>query len=456
MTRLETWLRQPVDNSALIFFRIAYGFLIFLQAAGSIALGFTRRTFVEAQYTFPMVGFEFLRPLFGPEMYAVFALMSVAALLVMVGAWYRLSLTVFTVLWALTYVMQTESYNNHYYLMVLLCLLLLPTPANAWASVDARRHPEIRSTVCPRWCIAQFVLQTLIVYTYASYAKLYPDWLDGRAITTILTNREKFDTIAWLYDEPWLRTLLIWGGILFDGLIGPLLLWRRTRLLALGLSVFFHLFNSITFRIGVFPYTALALTAFFFPGEEVRRLFFRSKPPVVAVAPPPSAPGAWSRLGLAALAVYFALQVAMPLRYLLYPGMPHWTEDGHRMSWRMMLKVKQGRIRFRVHDPATGESWELDPNTRLNDKQRTRVPTHPDMVWLFAQQLKDEYAAQGRPGVEIYADSQVSLNGRPMAPLIRPDVDLARAEWTFFGPLDWVTLSPDGEGQAATAEPPRP
>ena len=441
MSRFLAWLRQPVDNSALVLFRIVYGLLIFLQAAGSIVLGFVRDAYVEPKYTFPIIGFEFLSPLFGPQMYAVFVVMAVAALLVMVGAWYRASLSVFTLLWTLTYLMQTESYNNHYYLMILLCLLLLVSPANAWASFDARWHPEIRSTVCPRWCIVQFVAQTMIVYTFAAWAKIYPDWLDGRAIASILAVREKFGPIAWIYEQAWMHWLLVWGGILFDGTICLFLLWPRTRLAAFAVSVVFHLYNSITFRIGVFPYTAMALSAFFFPGEQLRSIFFRAKPAVEGspVAPPLSARG---RIGFAALAVYFALQLYLPLRYLQFPGMPHWTEEGHRMAWRMMLKTKRGKIRFRVHQPATGQQWEVDPTSRLTPKQRGRVPSNPDMIFQFVQQLKREYAEQGITGIEIYADSEVSLNGRPMAPLIRPDVDLAKVEWDYFGRPEWVTLGP--------------
>jgi hypothetical protein len=318
---------------------------------------------------------------------------------------------------------------------------MLPTPANAWASVDARRHPEIRSTVCPRWCIVQFVAQALIVYLFAAWAKLYPDWLDGRAITVILANRQKFGAIAWIYDLPPVRWMLVWGGILFDALVGPLLLWRRTRMAAFWASVFFHLFNSITFRIGVFPYTALALEAFFFPGEDIRRLLFRRKPRVETDARAP-APSRRAKLGLAALAGYFVVQLYLPLRYLHYPGSPHWTEEGHRMAWRMMLKTKQGRIRFHVRHPASGQSWEIDPTQRLTAKQRVRVPTHPDMIWQFVQRLKREYAEKGMPDVEIYAESQVSLNGRPMAPLVRPDTDLAKVEWDHWSAIDWVTPHP--------------
>lgn len=443
MKRLESWLRQPVDNSPLIFFRIAFGFLIFLQAAGSIVLGFVARTFVEPRYVFPIVGFEFVRPLFGPQMYVAFAILTVSAILVMAGAWYRVSLAVFTAVWTVTYVMQTESYNNHYYLMILLCLLLLPTPANAWASIDARRHPPIRSRSCPRWCIVQFVVQTLLVYEFASLAKLQADWLDGRAVASIVGSAPKLGAIGWVYDEPWLHSFLLWGGILFDGLIGPLLLWRRTRLLALALSLFFHLFNSITFRIGIFPYTALALTAFFFPGEQVRRIFFPSKPPLEE-SPPPPPRSVRTRLGLAALGAFFLLQLYLPLRHHLSPGVSDWTDEGHRMAWRMMLRVKRGEMRLRARHPPSGREWEIDPAARLSPKQLVRVPCSPEMIWQFAQQLKREYAAEGLEGVEIYAEALVSLNGRPPAPLVRSDVDLARVKWNHFGPQSWVTPSPDG------------
>ncbi len=46
------WLFKRVDNSALIFFRIAFGLLITLEAIGGIFTGWVRRTLVEPDFTF--------------------------------------------------------------------------------------------------------------------------------------------------------------------------------------------------------------------------------------------------------------------------------------------------------------------------------------------------------------------------------------------------------------------
>ena len=58
--------------------------------------------------------------------------------------------------------------------------------------------------------------------------------------------------------------------------------------------------------------------------------------------------GSSSRVVLAFLAVYVAVQLLVPLRHLLYPGDVAWTEEGHRFSWRMRLREKEQSIELRV------------------------------------------------------------------------------------------------------------
>jgi vitamin K-dependent gamma-carboxylase len=47
--------------------------------------------------------------------------------------------------------------------------------------------------------------------------------------------------------------LFSYGGLLFDLLVVPFLLFRHTRPLALLAAVGFHLMNSQLFTIGIFP-----------------------------------------------------------------------------------------------------------------------------------------------------------------------------------------------------------
>lgn len=425
---------RPVDNSPLIVFRILFGLLLAAETGGAIMTGWVKRVLIDPEFTFPILPFTFLQPLPGNGMYVYFATMAVAGLLVSAGAWFRLSLGLFTVMWTTVYLMQTSSYNNHYYFLVLLCVLLWLTPANADCSVDARRDPTMRRWTCPRWCIEIFVAQVAIVYFYAAVAKLDLDWLQAKPMAIWLYDRRDY-YLGPLYQLAWTKYALAWGGLLFDATVVPLLLWRRTRILAVCLSVFFHLFNSYTFRIGVFPYLALALLIFFFPGEQIGARILRRRPEAAPSAGPPPRTG---RLLLAFLAVYFALQILLPLQSWIFPGNVHWTEEGQRMSWRMMLRTKDGSVRFVVTDPKSGEKWTIYPATRLTAKQADRIATRPDMIWQFVQRLKREYRERGIDPVEIRVVSSVSLNGRPRQAFIDPDYDMAKAEWHYFSHDEWI------------------
>ncbi len=439
---LRTWLSEPVDNAPLVVFRLLFGLLLFLEAAGSIATGWVGEVYVNPAYRFPHMGFGWLRLLHGWGMYGFYAVMSLAGLLVMVGSRFRPALTAYTAMWALVYFGQTTRYNNHYYLLLLLCVLLLLTPANADLSLDAQQGRVRRTALCPRWCIGIFVAQVAIVYFYAALAKLEPDWLAGRPVGIWLQAKASYPVLGKLYVQPWFKWCLVYGGILFDGLVVPLLLWRRTRWLAVGLAVFFHLFNSYTFRIGIFPYMGIGFCLFFFPGDGMRR-WLRTTRLAPWLAPPqpeanPTSPPAPMGAALTAfLVVYFVVQVLLPLRHHLYPGDSNWTEEGHRMAWRMMLRSKSGTAVLRVVDRESGDSWKVYPHKDLSEKQRTRIAAQPDMMWRYSRDIRERYEKEGRD-VAVYADTRVSLNGRPSQPLIDPEVDLSRAPWTWLEPLPWL------------------
>ena len=358
--------------------------------------------------------------------------------MVMVGMYFRASLIVFTVVWTMTYLMQTTSYNNHYYLIIVLCILLLSTPAATYCSWDATRNPARRSLTCPRWCILAFILQVAIVYLFAAAAKIYPDWLADRPVEIWLSQKTTDPVLGRFDQQEWMKWMVVYGGIAFDALIVPMLLWRRTRIFGLIVAVLFHLFNSYTFRIGIFPYLAISLCAFFFPPEEIRRTFFKRKPTIGNVDPDTSYRPTYRQPVLAFLSVFFLIQAFLPLRHWLYPGNVHWTEEGHRMTWQMMVRTKSGSIVYTVKDPLTGKRWEIRPREHLSAKQARKIGTRPDMIWQFGQRLEQEFAEKGFNQVEIYARSQVSLNGRKLQPLIDGAVYLANVNWHIFEASDWI------------------
>ena len=435
---LNRWLFTRIDNSALVVFRVFFGLLIAIEAFGSIATGWVRRTLMEPQETFNFIGFEFLQPLPGNGMLYYYGIMGLFGLLVMVGYKYRFSMFCYTVMWASVYLMQKSSYNNHYYLLMLLCGIMFFLPAHKNASIDSWRDKSLREISMPRWVWLFIVLQLWIIYTYASVAKLYPDWFNGNFPAILMKSKIDYWLVGDLLQQKWAHLSISWFGFLFDLLIIPLLLYKRTRVPIFLAAIFFHLFNSFIFHIGIFPYLSLAFILFFFPSEKINKWFLRRKKEYYdkkeVIIPKQH------NLLVSILAVWFIIQIGLPLRHWFFQDDVLWTEEGHRLSWRMMLRSKSGQTVFRVVDKDTKIMEYVDKTKYLSTKQLGAINSKPDLIWQFAQRIKREYAKNGKD-VQVFVDAKVRVNGRPYQQLIDPKVDLGSEEWHHFKHHDWILPS---------------
>ena len=431
---LNNWLFKHIDNSALIVFRIIFGLLCFLESVGAIFTGWVKHTLVDPDFTFNFIGFEFLQPLPGNGMYYYYAIMGVFGLLIMVGYKYRFSMFAFTIMWSATYLMQKSSYNNHYYLLMLLSGIMVFLPAHKYASVDVKLNPEIKSYSMPQWCRWVIIIQLFIVYTYASVAKFYPDWLDTSVIELMMKGKKDYVLVGDFLQQKWLHYVLAYGGILFDGLIVPLLLFKPTRKYTFIVSIFFHVFNSFIFQIGIFPYLALAFSLFFFPTEKIQKLFLKKKP--CYTSEEISIPKLKTPL-IIGFSIYFIIQIGLPLRHHFIEDNVLRTEEGHRLSWRMMLRIKSGQTSYWVENKDSGKRTHIDLNKYLSTKQKRSASTKPDVMWQFAQRLKQDFKNKGQD-VAVYINCKVSVNGKPYKTLINPDIDIANVEWDVFNHSNWI------------------
>lgn len=432
---------EEVDNAPLVLFRMFFGFLLFAEALGAVLTGWVDRTLMEPRFTFNLIGFDWIQPLPGYGMYYYYGVMALCGIAVMLGFYYRLSLSLFTILWIGVYWMQKTHYNNHYYLLILLCLFMLTVPANAYASLDAKRKNE--ALTCPKWCLNIFKIHLWIVFTYAALNKIYPGWLGGDFIRVVFEGKRDFWLIGELLQKDWLQRIVVIGGILFDLLIVYLLWWKKTRWLAFGMSLLFHLFNSAVFQIGIFPYLMIATCVLFFEPETIRKRFFKKKP----TAPvPQNLPQLTTskKLIVWGFGLYFIVQMLLPVRHLLFEGSVFYTEEGHRLSWRMMLRTKWGHSTWTVTQPASDSTWVVDKSEFLTRDQISSLSGHPDMMWQFAQRLKAHYADEGLAPVEIRVKTSVSLNDGEPQTIIDPEADLARLKWQPLKHSDWI-WSPEGE-----------
>ncbi len=398
------------------------------------------RFFIQPAHTLTFIGFDWLQPLPGRWMYAYNAVMAIFAFGIAVGYKYRASVSAFTIMWVAEYLMQKSWYNNHYYLVILLCIFLFIVPANSYASIDSRKNHAIRQNTVPYWCVFIFMLQIAIVYFFAAIAKLYPDWLSGAYVNIMLNMRNGKWLGPLLHDKTFHQFISI-AGFMFDLLIVPLLLFKRTRIIGTIASVCFHIFNSIVLSIGIFPYLSLSFLLFFYPPEFSRKIFFRDKTRDIEIGTTTPEPKD-IKLVKYFLLPYFIIQLLLPIRHHFIKGNVLWTEEAYRMSWMMMIKNKKGDTIYKIRDNKTGKEFIYNLDNMLSKRQINAMRGRPDMIWQTAQFIKEEFADIGKD-VSIFVTARVGINAHTKRLLINPNVDMAKAEYNYFGHDSWVILYDD-------------
>lgn len=439
-------LFQPVDIASLVYFRVAFGALMLVEVLRYFGHGWVREFYIDPSFHFSYTGFDWVRPLPGQWMTVHFAVLGLLAVLVMIGLRYRVATVLFFIGFAYVFLLESAHYLNHFYLVLLYALLMIFVPAHRSFSLDSSRRSDAYSRTAPAWSLWVLRFQMGIVYFFGGVAKINEDWLGGDSLRLWLAARTDFPVIGGLFDQEWLVLLFAWGSMLLDLFAFPLLLWSRTRALTFAALVLFHLMNANLFRIGIFPWLAIAATALFFSPSWPRRLFAggrqrreRGRRPTKARQP--DAIPAWTGLGhkvtVALLALYVAVQVLVPLRHFAYPGEVSWTEEGHRYSWHMMLRTKQHRAQFYVTPSDTGRPVEVDLFEHLERWQYDEMGKRPHLILQFARYLSEVHTSEGDSPAEVRAWVFESLNGRLPQLLIDPRVDLALAGYGL-GAADWI------------------
>lgn len=435
------FLFSRVDNTKLIVFRVLFGFVIMVECWGALLTGWVHETFVDVNMTFNFIGFEWTQVLLGETMYVIYFVMGLFGALIFLGLFYRVSAILFFILWTLVYLMQKSNYNNHYYLLVWLSFIMAIAPANQYYSLDARIF-NLRKKTSPRWPILVIQILVAAVYIYAAIAKLYPGWYENHYLPL------RLDSSADWFDEKlginiisdFLRNrnfsqFLAYAGIFFDFTVIPLLLFKPTRKLAFFMALIFHGFNSIVLQVGVFPFLALCLTLFYFDSEELKKeiMPFKGRDTLgemTYISP-------YKRMLVELFFVGFVfLQVYLPLRHWLIKGDVLWTDEGHRMAWRMMLREREGDLNF-VWEDENGKKERVMLEKYLKPHQISILKTSPDMIWQFAQKIKKE-----RGGKVFVKNSKLSINGGKENPFINDTVDIGNVKWRYFGHQQWILDAP--------------
>ncbi|MAQ14442.1 MAG: gamma carboxylase [Sandaracinus sp.] len=442
--RLQRRASEPVSGSSLAVFRVLYGLLAFTSASRALAMGWVDQFWVRPEVHLHYFGFEFVEPLSGPLMHGLFVAMAGLGLAIAAGLFTRWAAALHLVAFTYVELLDVSTYLNHYVLFSLLGFWVVVFPTGAALSLDARRRGR---RAIPRGVLWVLRTQVGLVYVHAALAKVSADWLlHGQPLGIWFGARADLPLVGGLFTDPWLPWVALmagWAGFLND-LLAPLLLSaRRTRRWMFAVLVFFHGATSVLFDIGLFPLIMLSgATLYFAPDwpERLGRRWRRWSPSPSTGATPSFRFGA---IPMALVVGFLAVQAVLPLRAHLYGGNVLWHEQGMRFSWRVLCRAKAGSVSYRVRWDGHARDLHVSPGSYLDRRQESEMAGQPDLILQLAHHIAADFRSRGHRGVEVRVDALASLNGRPMARLVDPDVDLARVR-DGFAPASWILPEPPG------------
>lgn len=428
-------LTLRVDGASVTLFRVCFGLLMANWAWDYLALGVVTRLYVEPKFHFTYYLFDWVKPLPGNGMYAVFLSLCVLALFIAMGFIYRISALLFALGFTYVFLLDRANYQNHYYLIGLIAWWLPWMPLNRNVSVDAWLWPQLKDLSVPVWTLWVLQFHLALPYFFGGVAKLNPDWLLGQPLSQMLAAKSSLPFVGPMLADPVVALLLAWSGLIFDLCVVPLLIWKRTRHLAYAACVVFHLMNSVIFNIHVFPWFMIAATPLFFEPDWPRRVLGGAKLVLPAVE---NQPVGWAqRMAVCGLIAYVSFHCLWPLRHNLYPGDTSWHERGHYFAWRMMLRGKSVVLGYALKDKVTNQVVDGNINRFVSSEQSEKFGRDPEMILQLAHFLGDEYQRSTGHPAEVHALVMVSLNGRKPELMIDPNVDLMREARGFYH-RSWV------------------
>src|SRR5512143_1676218 len=93
--QLRARLEAPRDASGLVAFRVMFGTLMLVASLRFLSRGWIERFYEQPRFLFHYLGADWVRPLPAPAMSALYLAMALCALLIALGALYRVATITF-------------------------------------------------------------------------------------------------------------------------------------------------------------------------------------------------------------------------------------------------------------------------------------------------------------------------------------------------------------------------
>lgn len=414
------------NNSNICFsiFRVVFGVLMIEQIISlvpciydlqysHIVLHYPNLEFIEA-YSFLLIDILKYTSIIGTILLAMGIIPRVGALLFFFSFGYL-------------FLIDMSWYNNHYYLWCLLAFLFaISDTNNSYSIVDLFKHKnKTNQSGISDITIQSFKILITIVYLYAAFVKLNPDWLQGYPATIWFESRGFKNAHV-------LGLLMSYIGLIYD-LCMPILLWFFARKIWLMIPYFlFHLINAFIFNIGMFPFVMMAAWLLFYNKDTNLSFLYKHFTRYNTI----------QKMQIFIVRLFILYNLIFPLRFLLYEGRTSWHRQGYYFSWRMMLDNSTLKnFDYLVNIPSLKISYEVNFKQLMNERQLANVFKDPYLIWYVAQILKvDAIKLYHNNNVEVYCKSFVSLNKQPYKNLIIEDINLSLYKYKILNNNKFINL----------------
>ena len=135
----QNLLSKQTSITPLVVFRIAFGLMMAGSALRFWVKGWIKPLYIDPEYHFKFYCFEWVKALPGQGMYWLFGALILLSLCIAAGFFYRVSATLYFLIFTYVELIDKALYLNHYYFISLLSFLMIFMPAHRAFSVDVWR-----------------------------------------------------------------------------------------------------------------------------------------------------------------------------------------------------------------------------------------------------------------------------------------------------------------------------
>tara|TARA_B100001250_G_scaffold386445_1_gene382988 strand:+ start:245 stop:1315 length:1071 start_codon:yes stop_codon:yes gene_type:complete len=326
----------------------------------------------------------------------------------------RISTFIFFLCFTYFWLLDKGYFNNHYYFISLMCLLL---------SIVEKQPSFFQNIHIPRISLFSLQAMVFIVYFIAGINKLNTYWLiDFQPMKHILELKAEITNNP-VFKKETIIMLACYFGLLFDLFIGFLLFWKKSRAFAFILALTFHLSNHYLFsdvgEIGVFPFIMIASLILFINPQSLNQILKLDKKQKRIFNTYP--------LIRNFIFSFLIIQLLLPFRHLLFQGYVDYNGIGQRFAWRMKIMYKESDINYFIINKITQEKYSVNIKPMLTHRQYNNLKYFPDLIVPLAKKIKKEANEKfDIKNAKITCEYKIRFMGGAEQLLFSPELDLTK------------------------------